>query len=442
MDAATGERRRRAVARLDVRRPAASARAGARTCARARASPAATSTAASPSTPWRTSASASRSPTAFAVDLDAAPLLCAGLIGHRALRMAGDAAVLGLYGFGAAAHIVCQVAVHEGRRVLAFTRAGDAEAQAFARELGAAWAGPADERPEELDAAIIFAPAGELVPVALRAVAPRRHRGVRGHPHERHPVLPVRRPVGRADAALRREPHAAPTARRSSPSRRGCRSARPSRRYPLERAGEALEDLRARPPARRRGPHDRRRARSGVRHSGPVRARCRWRTGPVRGEAAVNVQAVPDWSPPMTRHVSGRGGIAASLILIAFGIGALVHRLRRPRPVRSELAREQIVGTPDSTIPGQKVDTGSEAQAFAAVMRKHTLEATGGQTYSQMGRFLDESGKPTERREGRRRATPRAASRSRTRRATSGSARRPSRPRSTRRTSPRASRPS
>jgi len=104
-------------------------------------------------------------------DLQAAPLLCAGLIGHRALRMAGDAPRLGLYGFGAAAHIVCQVARHEGRRVFAFTRGRDAESQAFARELGAEWAGDAlGPPPEELDAAIIFAPVGELVPAALRAV--------------------------------------------------------------------------------------------------------------------------------------------------------------------------------------------------------------------------------------------------------------------------------
>jgi len=104
-------------------------------------------------------------------DLDAAPLLCAGLIGHRALRMAGDAERLGLYGFGAAAHIVCQVAAHEGRRVFAFTRAGDEDAQAFARRLGAAWAGDATAAaPEELDAAIVFAPVGALVPTALRAV--------------------------------------------------------------------------------------------------------------------------------------------------------------------------------------------------------------------------------------------------------------------------------
>jgi len=105
-------------------------------------------------------------------DLHAAPLLCAGLIGHRTMRLAGDAERLGIYGFGAAAHIVCQVAVHEGRRVFAFTRAEDEAAQAFARELGAEWAGDAlGPPPEELEGALIFAPAGELVPAALRAVA-------------------------------------------------------------------------------------------------------------------------------------------------------------------------------------------------------------------------------------------------------------------------------
>jgi propanol-preferring alcohol dehydrogenase len=105
-------------------------------------------------------------------DLNVAPLLCAGLIGHRTLRLAGDAERLGIYGFGAAAHIVCQVAIHEGRRVFAFTRADDEEAQAFARELGAEWAGDAlGPPPEELDAALIFAPAGELVTRALKAVA-------------------------------------------------------------------------------------------------------------------------------------------------------------------------------------------------------------------------------------------------------------------------------
>lgn len=106
-------------------------------------------------------------------DEQAAPLLCAGLIGHRSLRLAGDPARLGLYGFGAAAHIVCQVAVWEGREVFAFTRPGDASAQDFARELGATWAGDSTQAPPEpLDAAIIFAPDGALVPVALRAVAP------------------------------------------------------------------------------------------------------------------------------------------------------------------------------------------------------------------------------------------------------------------------------
>jgi alcohol dehydrogenase, propanol-preferring len=105
-------------------------------------------------------------------DLQAAPLLCAGLIGYRALRLAGDGERLGIYGFGAAAHIVCQVARHEGRRVFAFTRADDTASQAFALELGAEWAGDAlGPPPEELDAALIFAPAGELVPAALRAVA-------------------------------------------------------------------------------------------------------------------------------------------------------------------------------------------------------------------------------------------------------------------------------
>jgi alcohol dehydrogenase, propanol-preferring len=105
-------------------------------------------------------------------DLQAAPLLCAGLIGYRTLRMAGDAERVGLYGFGAAAHIICQVARHEGRRVFAFTRAGDDAGQAFALELGAEWAGDAlGPPPEELDAALIFAPAGELVPAALKAVA-------------------------------------------------------------------------------------------------------------------------------------------------------------------------------------------------------------------------------------------------------------------------------
>jgi propanol-preferring alcohol dehydrogenase len=106
-------------------------------------------------------------------DVQTAPLLCAGLIGFRALRMCGDAPRVGLYGFGAAAHILAQVARWQERRVFAFTRPGDEAAQALARELGAEWAGGSDEPPPEpLDAAIIFAPVGALVPVALGAVAP------------------------------------------------------------------------------------------------------------------------------------------------------------------------------------------------------------------------------------------------------------------------------
>jgi alcohol dehydrogenase, propanol-preferring len=105
-------------------------------------------------------------------DLQAAPLLCAGLIGYRSLRLCGDPERLGLYGFGASAHIVAQVARHQGRRVFAFTRAEDLEAQEHARSLGAEWAGGSDSAsPEELDAAIVFAPVGALVPAALRAVS-------------------------------------------------------------------------------------------------------------------------------------------------------------------------------------------------------------------------------------------------------------------------------
>lgn len=104
-------------------------------------------------------------------DVDAAPLLCAGLIGYRSLSMAGEGRRLGIYGFGAAAHIVAQVAAWQGREIFAFTRPGDEAAREFARKLGAIWAGDSTETaPAELDAAIIFAPVGELVPAALRAV--------------------------------------------------------------------------------------------------------------------------------------------------------------------------------------------------------------------------------------------------------------------------------
>src|SRR5581483_8852691 len=106
-------------------------------------------------------------------DEQAAPLLCGGLIGYRALRFTRDAQRLGLYGFGSAAHMICQVAVHQGREVYAFTRPGDTRTQKFAKQLRATWAGGSDQAPpNELDAAIIFASAGELIPAALKALAP------------------------------------------------------------------------------------------------------------------------------------------------------------------------------------------------------------------------------------------------------------------------------
>ena len=122
-------------------------------------------------------------------DLHAAPLLCAGLIGYRALRLAGDAERVGLYGFGDSAHIIAQVARYQGRRVFAFTSPGDTKKQQFARSLGAEWAGDSTTPPPEpLDAALIFAPVGALVPAALKTLDP----GgvvVRRHPHERHPIV-------------------------------------------------------------------------------------------------------------------------------------------------------------------------------------------------------------------------------------------------------------
>src|SRR6185436_11161904 len=106
-------------------------------------------------------------------DIQAAPLLCAGLIGYRSLRLAGDAERVGLYGFGAAAHIIAQVTRFQGRRVYAFVRPGDTAARRFAERLGVEWVGDSTERPPEaLDAAILYAPVGGLVPAALRAVAP------------------------------------------------------------------------------------------------------------------------------------------------------------------------------------------------------------------------------------------------------------------------------
>jgi alcohol dehydrogenase, propanol-preferring len=178
-------------------------------------------------------------------DLQAAPLLCAGLIGYRALRLVGAAERVGFYGFGASAHILCQVAVAEGRRVFAFTRAGDEETQAFARRLGAEWAGSSDELPpEQLDGAIVFAAAGELMPAALRASAKGARVISAGIHMSEIPAFPYEilwgeRSLGsvanltRADG--REFMELAP--------RVGVRTEVTS--YPLERANEALEDLRA-----------------------------------------------------------------------------------------------------------------------------------------------------------------------------------------------------
>ncbi len=174
-----------------------------------------------------------------------APLLCAGLIGWRSYRMAGEVATLGIYGFGAAAHILCQVAVWQGRRVYAFTRGGDAAAQDFARALGAAWAGGSEETPPEpLDAAIIFAPVGALVPAALRAVK-KGGRVVCGGIHMSDiPSFPYRilweeRQVVSVANLTRADAHeflsVAPKA--------GVRTE--VVRYPLARANEALADLRS-----------------------------------------------------------------------------------------------------------------------------------------------------------------------------------------------------
>ena len=179
-------------------------------------------------------------------DLQAAPLLCAGLIGHRALRMTGDAARLGLYGFGASAHIVAQVALHQGRRVFAFTRAGDAGGQAFARELGAEWAGESGERPpEELDAAIIFAPGGRARPARPARARQGRHGGLRRDPHERHPRRSRTSCSGASGRSARSPTSRAATARSSSRSHREVPVRTTVTEYPLARAGEALEDLRA-----------------------------------------------------------------------------------------------------------------------------------------------------------------------------------------------------
>jgi propanol-preferring alcohol dehydrogenase len=178
-------------------------------------------------------------------DLEAAPLLCAGLIGHRALRMTGDAERVGLYGFGASAHIVCQVALDQGRRVFAFTRADDSASQAFARELGCEWAGDAmGPAPEELDAAIVFAPVGALVPAALRALAPGGVVVCAGIHMSDIPSLPY--------ADLWRERSIRSVANLTRDDARELLALAPRvpirtrvTSYPLERANDALEDLRA-----------------------------------------------------------------------------------------------------------------------------------------------------------------------------------------------------
>lgn len=184
-----------------------------------------------------------RVPAAFS-DVEAAPLLCAGLIGYRTLRMAGDPRTVGIWGFGAAAHLVAQVARFEGREVFAFTRPGDAGAQRFARELGAAWAGGSDELPPgPLDAALVFAPVGALVPAALRSVTKGGFVVCGGIHMTDLPSFPYAllwgERVVRSVANLTRRDgeEFLPLAARA-----GIRSrARP---YPLEAANEALADLR------------------------------------------------------------------------------------------------------------------------------------------------------------------------------------------------------
>lgn len=178
-------------------------------------------------------------------DAEAAPLLCAGLIGYRALRMAGDAARLGIYGFGAAAHIVAQLARFEGRRVFAFTRPGDAAAQGFARAMGAEWAGDSDApAPEPLDAAIIFAPVGGLVPAALRAVEKGGTVVCAGIHMSDIPSFPYgilwgERVVRSVANLTRRDGEAFLALAPRVPVRTDIVT------YPLERANEALDDLRA-----------------------------------------------------------------------------------------------------------------------------------------------------------------------------------------------------
>lgn len=178
-------------------------------------------------------------------DEQAAPLMCAGLIGYRALRMCGEAQRIGLYGFGASAHILAQVCSSQGREVYAFTRAGDEATQAFARELGAAWAGGSQELPPEpLDAAIVFAPVGPLVPLALAAVAPGGTVVCGGIYMSDIPSFPYsalwRERVVRSVANLTRD-----DAREFLPLAPQVPVHTHVTTYPLEQANEALADLRA-----------------------------------------------------------------------------------------------------------------------------------------------------------------------------------------------------
>jgi alcohol dehydrogenase, propanol-preferring len=177
-------------------------------------------------------------------DIDAAPLLCAGLIGYRAYRMAGDARRIGIYGFGAAAHIITQVAVHDGRLVYAFTSRGDEEAQTFARRLGAHWAGPStDAPPDPLDAALIFAPVGSLVPAALEHVVPGGVVICAGIHMSDIPSFPYKylweeRVVRSVANLTRQDAREFLSIAPKVPVRTHVNV------YPLERANEALEDLR------------------------------------------------------------------------------------------------------------------------------------------------------------------------------------------------------
>jgi len=177
-------------------------------------------------------------------DAEAAPLLCAGLIGYRAFAKAGEGKRIGIYGFGAAAHIVAQIAVHEGRSVFAFTRAGDEAAQNFARSLGAIWAGSSEERPpEQLDAALLFAPVGALVPAALRALRPGGRvvcAGIHMSPIPSFPydILWQEREIVSVANLTRADGEAFMALAPRVPVRTHVVP------YPLARANEALEDLR------------------------------------------------------------------------------------------------------------------------------------------------------------------------------------------------------